>query len=112
MKNNVTRIDFFKAAIGMLIVLAFAGSLLLQSAGLTAYAEVKAGEEAASIADGKNLDDKNIIPEEWFDMPYDEFLKNLVTLAAAAHYGFTPGELKRKKGLKKFFGFNSTRQGK
>ena len=67
MKNNVTRIDFFKAAIGMLIVLAFAGSLLLQSAGLTAYTEVKAGEEAASIADGKNLDDKNIIPEEWFD---------------------------------------------
>jgi len=52
------------------------------------------------------------IPEEWFDMPYDEFLKNLVTLAAAAHYGFTPGELKRKKGLKKFFGFNGTRQGK
>jgi len=46
------------------------------------------------------------IPEEWFDLPYDEFLENVVTLAAAAHYGFTAGGLKRKKGLKKFFGFS------
>jgi len=45
------------------------------------------------------------IPEEWFELPYDEFLENVVTLSAAAHYGFTPDELKEKKGLKEFFGF-------
>ncbi|MBR2701626.1 MAG: hypothetical protein IKE77_06065 [Erysipelotrichaceae bacterium] len=45
------------------------------------------------------------IPEEWFDLPYDEFLENVVTLAAAAHYGFTAEMLKEKKGLKEFFGF-------
>ncbi|MBR6400202.1 MAG: hypothetical protein IKS17_03120 [Firmicutes bacterium] len=45
------------------------------------------------------------IPEEWFELPYDEFLSNVVTLAAAAHYGFTPEMLKEKKGLKSFFGF-------
>lgn len=44
------------------------------------------------------------IPEERFALPYDEFLKNVVTLAHAAHFGFTSEELKRKKGLKKFFG--------
>ena len=67
MINKIIHTVFFRAITGMLIILAFAGSLLLQSTGLTAYAEVNAGEEAASIADGKNLDDKNIIPEEWFD---------------------------------------------
>ena len=45
------------------------------------------------------------IPEEWFELPYDDFLENVVTLSAAAHYGFTPDELKEKKGLKEFFGF-------
>ena len=45
------------------------------------------------------------IPEEWQDLPYDEFLENVVTLAAAAHYGFTPQILKEKAGLKEFFGF-------
>ncbi len=45
------------------------------------------------------------IPEEWFELPYDDFLSNLVTLAAAAHYGFTPAILKEKAGLKEFFGF-------
>ena len=45
------------------------------------------------------------IPEEWFDLPYEEFLENVVTLAAAAHYGFTAEMLKEKKGLKEFFGF-------
>ena len=45
------------------------------------------------------------IPEEWFELSYDEFLENVVTLSAAAHYGFTPEELKEKKGLKEFFGF-------
>ena len=45
------------------------------------------------------------IPEEWFDLPYDEFLENVVTLAAAAHYGFTAEMLREKEGLKEFFGF-------
>ena len=45
------------------------------------------------------------IPEEWFDLPYEEFLENVVTLAAAAHYGFTAEMLREKKGLKEFFGF-------
>ena len=45
------------------------------------------------------------IPEEWFELSYDEFLENVVKLSAAAHYGFTPEELKEKKGLKEFFGF-------
>ena len=45
------------------------------------------------------------IPEEWFDLPYEEFLENVVTLAAAAHYGFTAQILLEREGLKEFFGF-------
>lgn len=45
------------------------------------------------------------IPEEWFTLPYDEFLERVITLSAAAHYGFTADELKKKKGLKEFFGY-------
>ena len=45
------------------------------------------------------------IPEEWFELPYDEFLEKTVSLSSAAHYGFTVEELKGKKGLKEFFGF-------
>ena len=45
------------------------------------------------------------IPEEWFTLPYDEFLERVITLSSAAHYGFTVDELKKKTGLKKFFGF-------
>lgn len=45
------------------------------------------------------------IPEEWFKLDYDEFLEKVVSLAAAAHYGFTAEMLKKKKGLKKFFGY-------
>ncbi len=45
------------------------------------------------------------IPEEWFTLPYDDFLCNVVRLSAAAHYGFTPQMLKRKPGLREFFGF-------
>ncbi|MBR4462421.1 MAG: hypothetical protein IKS51_07580 [Erysipelotrichaceae bacterium] len=47
------------------------------------------------------------IPEEWFELPYEEFLGNVVTLSAASHYGFTPEILKEKEGLKEFFGFES-----
>ena len=46
------------------------------------------------------------IPEEWLSMPYDEFLENVITLASASHYGFTVQDLKEKRGLKKFFGFD------
>jgi len=45
------------------------------------------------------------IPEEWQDLPYEEFLENVVTLAAASHYGFTAEMLLKKKGLKEFFGY-------
>ena len=47
------------------------------------------------------------IPKEWFALSYDEFLEHVITLAAAKHYGFTVDDLKEKKGLKEFFGFNS-----
>ncbi|MBO4318346.1 MAG: hypothetical protein J5855_08760 [Mailhella sp.] len=45
------------------------------------------------------------IPEEWFELPYDEFLENVVRLAAAAHYGFTAEILKSREGLREFFGY-------
>ena len=45
------------------------------------------------------------VPEEWLALSYDEFLDRVVTLSAAAHYGFTAEELKEKEGLKAFFGF-------
>ena len=48
---------------------------------------------------------RNEIPEAWFDLPYDEFLENVVTLSAAAHYGFAAEDLKEKRGLREFFGF-------
>ena len=47
------------------------------------------------------------IPPEWFGLSYDVFLERVITLAAATHYGFTVDDLKEKKGLKEFFGFNS-----
>ena len=45
------------------------------------------------------------IPEEWFELPYKEFLENVVGLSAARHYGFTAEMLLEKEGLKEFFGF-------
>ena len=47
------------------------------------------------------------IPKEWFALSYDDFLERVITLAAAKHYGFTVDDLKEKRGLKEFFGFNS-----
>ena len=46
------------------------------------------------------------IPEEWLNLPYDEFLERVITLSAASHYGFTAADLKGKPGLKEFFGFS------
>lgn len=57
---------------------------------------------------GSHLDGGTItrgIPEEWFSLPYDEFLAQVITLASAAHYGFTVDELKSKTGLRSFFGY-------
>lgn len=45
------------------------------------------------------------IPEDWFELPYDDFLDKVVTLAAASHYEFTADFLRNKKGLREFFGF-------
>ncbi|MBQ6559432.1 MAG: hypothetical protein IJL85_01240 [Erysipelotrichaceae bacterium] len=47
------------------------------------------------------------IPEEWFVLPYEEFLNHVVTLSAAEHYGFTADMLKEREGLREFFGFES-----
>ena len=56
-----------------------------------------------SHTDGGTI--RNGIPSEWFTLPYDDFLNRVITLSAAAHYGFTAEELKEKPGLKEFFGF-------
>ncbi len=45
------------------------------------------------------------IPEEWHELPYEDFLRNVVRLAAASHYGFTAEMLLEKDGLREFFGF-------
>ena len=45
------------------------------------------------------------IPEEWFELPYEEFLDNVVGLAAAWHYGFTAEILLEREGLREFFGY-------
>ena len=45
------------------------------------------------------------IPEEWHELPYEEFLGQVIRLAAAAHYGFTVEYLLSKDGLKEFFGY-------
>ncbi len=45
------------------------------------------------------------VPQEWLNLPYEEFLDRVVTLSSAAHYGFTAEDLKEKEGLKEFFGF-------
>jgi hypothetical protein len=45
------------------------------------------------------------VEKGWFELPYDEFLQNVLKLAAATHYGFTLEDLKEKEGLKEFFGF-------
>ncbi len=47
------------------------------------------------------------IPEEWFELPYETFLENVVTLAAAAHYGFTAEMLRKREGLREFFGYGA-----
>jgi hypothetical protein len=45
------------------------------------------------------------IPEEWLDLPYEEFLDRVLDLVSARHYGFTVEELLARKGLREFFGF-------
>ncbi len=45
------------------------------------------------------------IPEEWFELSYEDFLCHVVTLSAASHYGFTAEMLKEKEGLREFFEF-------
>ena len=45
------------------------------------------------------------LPQELFELPYKEFLENVVRFAAAAHYGFTAEMLMEKEGLREFFGY-------
>ena len=63
---------------------------------------MKLGTKATTMAGGTIDVD---IPKEWFSLSYDEFLERVITLASAAHYGFTIDDLKEKEGLKEFFGF-------
>ena len=46
------------------------------------------------------------VPEKYTDMPFDEFLENIVTVGKASHYGFTADFLRGCSGLKEFFGFD------
>ena len=46
--------------------------------------------------------DRGEIPEEWFELPYDEFLDNVLSLAAARHYGFSVEMLKEKVLMSRF----------
>ena len=48
---------------------------------------------------------ESVIPREWFNLEYDEFLDNVLSLSRGRHYGFTVEELKKKHGLKEFFKF-------
>jgi len=45
------------------------------------------------------------IPEEWMELPYEEFLDNVLTLVSARHYMFTVEDLLDREGLREFFGF-------
>ncbi|MBR6365616.1 MAG: hypothetical protein IKS10_05925 [Lachnospiraceae bacterium] len=45
-------------------------------------------------------------PEEWFALPYEEFIDRVLTLVSAAHYGFTREILLKREGLKEFFEFS------
>ncbi|SDB52563.1 hypothetical protein SAMN02910317_02719 [Ruminococcaceae bacterium FB2012] len=45
------------------------------------------------------------IPEEWFSLPYEEFLDNVLSLCGARHYLFDLGDLKACEGLEEFFGY-------
>lgn len=71
----------------------------------TFEAELDEAWDGGSHYDGGTI--RVNIPAEWFDLSYDEFLRRVVTLAAASHYGFTPDDLKKKEGLKEFFGFTN-----
>lgn len=51
-----------------------------------------------------------MIPEEWFSLPYGEFLDNVLRLSAASHYGFTREILLSKDGLREFFGYGEEKQ--
>ena len=45
------------------------------------------------------------VPEAWLDLSWEELAERLVTLAGAARYGFTPEDLRERKGLREFFGY-------
>ena len=46
------------------------------------------------------------IPEEWFALPYNDFLEKLLDLCSARHYQFTADDLAARYGLKRFFGYD------
>ena len=44
------------------------------------------------------------IPQEYFALPYEAFLNEIIPFAGARHYGFTAEMLLQKPGLREFFG--------
>lgn len=46
------------------------------------------------------------IPQDYFDLQYDEFLEKVIALAGARKYNFTIDDLKDKEGLEEFFNQN------
>lgn len=48
---------------------------------------------------------KRPVPDEWFELPYEQFLEKLLTICGAARYKFTVEELLARQGLRQFFGF-------
>ena len=47
------------------------------------------------------------IPQEYFALPYEAFLNEIIPFAGARHYGFTAEMLLQKPGLREFFGFHA-----
>ena len=69
--------------------------------GMDVYTEEKISFPTAALGGTIRVE----IPEEWHELPYEEFLGQVIRLAAAAHYGFTVEYLLSKDGLKEFFGY-------
>lgn len=67
-------------------------------------AELDEAWYAGSRNGGGTMTEK--IPKAWFELPYDGFLSNVLTLVGAAHYGFSVEQLNEKKGLKEFFNYD------
>lgn len=48
---------------------------------------------------------KEVIPDQWFDLPYEEFLQKVYELNYVKEYNFSLNDLKNRDDLKDFFGY-------